>query len=66
MDSLSEAIVTSEDMLKGHANGKMLTLIAADVNDTVEIVLWKYQVKGLILKEGIWSSQKKNGLASGI
>lgn len=35
---------------KGHAKEKTLSLIGADVNDIVETVLWKYQLKDMILK----------------
>lgn len=65
LDSLSEAIVISEDA-QGYARRKMFSLIGPAVNDTDKTVLWKYQVKGLIPKKRNLVFTRGNSLASDI
>lgn len=50
MGSLSEAILINEDLLKGHAKGKMLSLLGAHVNATDEMLL-EIQPQRFDLKE---------------
>lgn len=65
LGSLSEAIVISEDV-QGYARRKMFSLIGSALNATDKTVLWKHQVKDLILKKRNLAFTKGNDLASDI